>query len=183
MKAQIVEQVEFFSEAELESLGFVPEELEAIEAERVPDLDSISFEEVAKDLEAYFKGNIEEVGLEARRGGRAGKNLKNIKSQHLQNRPRWPNVDFNINKDKVTKLLMNTTNSGNKELNRKAKLLLTEMSRQNWQVLAGGHSGGLGGQGRPADPNPHITLQVGRVAYHLRYIFKKGQMLITHITP
>jgi hypothetical protein len=30
MKAQIVEQIEFFSEAELESLEFVPEELEAI---------------------------------------------------------------------------------------------------------------------------------------------------------
>ena len=59
MKAQITEQVEFFSEAELESLEFVPEELEAIEAERVPDLESISFEEVAKDLEAYFEGNIE----------------------------------------------------------------------------------------------------------------------------
>ena len=64
MKAQIVEKIEFFSEAELESLEFLPEELEAIEEQRVPDLDSISFEEVAKDLEVYFKGNIEEVGLE-----------------------------------------------------------------------------------------------------------------------
>lgn len=64
MKAQIAEQVEFFSEAELESLEFVPEELEAIEAERVPDLDSISFEEVAKDLEAYFEGDIQEARLE-----------------------------------------------------------------------------------------------------------------------
>ncbi|WDD36527.1 hypothetical protein PQG02_35900 (plasmid) [Nostoc sp. UHCC 0926] len=66
MKAQIVEQVEFFSEAELESLGFVPEELEAIETERVPDLDSIAFEDIAKDLEAYFEGNIEQAGLEGR---------------------------------------------------------------------------------------------------------------------
>jgi hypothetical protein len=63
MKAQIIEQVEFFSEAELESLGFVPEELEAIEAERVPDLDSISFEDIAKDLEAYFEGNIESSAI------------------------------------------------------------------------------------------------------------------------
>ncbi|MEH2371467.1 hypothetical protein [Nostoc sp.] len=62
MKAQIVEQVEFFSEAELESLGFVPEELEAIEAERVPDLESISFEDIAKALEAYFEGDIELEG-------------------------------------------------------------------------------------------------------------------------
>ncbi|KAB8315763.1 hypothetical protein SD81_030920 [Tolypothrix campylonemoides VB511288] len=188
MKAQIVEQVEFFSEAELQSLEFVPEELEAIEAERVPDLDSISFEEVAKDLEAYFEGGVEEAALE-RRGGRRGggrggkKPPKDIINQHNQSRPKWPKVDFNINKNKVTKLLMNTTNSGNKELSRKAKFLLTEMSRRNWQVLAGGHSGGLGGKGRPADQNPHITLQVGNVTYHLRYIFKHGQMLLTHITP
>lgn len=64
MKPQIVEQVEFFSEAELESLEFVPEELEAIEAERVPDLDSISFEDIAKDLEAYFEGGVEQARLE-----------------------------------------------------------------------------------------------------------------------
>lgn len=55
MKAQIVEQVEFFSEAELESLEFLPEELEDIEAERVPDLDSISFEDIAEDLEAALE--------------------------------------------------------------------------------------------------------------------------------
>ena len=70
MKAQIVKQVEFFSEAELESLEFVPEELEAIEEERVPDLDSISFEDVANDMEAYFEGDIEEARLEARGGRR-----------------------------------------------------------------------------------------------------------------
>ncbi len=55
MKAQIVEQIEFFSEAELESLEFVPEELEDIEAERVPDLESISFEDIAEDLEATLE--------------------------------------------------------------------------------------------------------------------------------
>ncbi|KAB8315761.1 hypothetical protein SD81_030910 [Tolypothrix campylonemoides VB511288] len=72
MKAQIVEQVEFFSQAELQSLEFVPEELEAIEAERVPDLDSISFEEVAKELEAYFEGGVQGARLE-RRGGLRGR--------------------------------------------------------------------------------------------------------------
>lgn len=55
MKAQIVEQVELFSEAELESLEFSPEELEAIEQERVPDLDSISFEDIAEDLDAVLE--------------------------------------------------------------------------------------------------------------------------------
>ncbi|NMG08386.1 ribonuclease domain-containing protein [Brasilonema sp. UFV-L1] len=73
MKAQIVEQVELFSEAELQSLEFVPEELEAIEAERVPDLESISFEDIAEDLEAYFKGGVEEAALESRGGRRGGK--------------------------------------------------------------------------------------------------------------
>ncbi|MDZ8096501.1 MAG: F-box protein [Nostoc sp. DedQUE05] len=68
MKAHIVEQVEFFSEAELESLEFVSEELDAIEKERVPDLDSISFEEVAKELEAYFEGGVEQAGLEQHGG-------------------------------------------------------------------------------------------------------------------
>ncbi|MFB8788293.1 MAG: hypothetical protein U7123_05455 [Potamolinea sp.] len=69
MKAQIVEQIEFFSEAELESLEFLPEELEAIEEERVPDLESISFEDIAEELEAYFEGDFEGEQLE-RRGGR-----------------------------------------------------------------------------------------------------------------
>jgi hypothetical protein len=55
MKAQIVEQIELFSEAELESLEFLPEELEAIEEQRVPDLDSISFEDIAEELESSFQ--------------------------------------------------------------------------------------------------------------------------------
>ena len=64
MTTQIVENLESFSEAELESLEFVPEELENIESELYPNLESISPEEVAKDLEAYFEGDIEQVGLE-----------------------------------------------------------------------------------------------------------------------
>ncbi len=54
MKAQIVEQVEF-SKAQLQSLEFVKEELDAIEAELFPGLDSISFEDIAEDLEAAFE--------------------------------------------------------------------------------------------------------------------------------
>lgn len=69
MKAQIVEQVEFFSEAELESLEFSLEELDAIEEERVPNLESISFDEVAKALESSFEAK----GLEWNRlAGRLG---------------------------------------------------------------------------------------------------------------
>jgi len=55
MRTQIVEQIELFSEAELESLEFLPEELEAIEEQRVPDLDSISFEDIAEELESSFE--------------------------------------------------------------------------------------------------------------------------------
>ena len=56
MRVQIVEveQVEF-SEAELENLEFTPEELEAIEEERVPDLESISVEDVAENLQASLE--------------------------------------------------------------------------------------------------------------------------------
>ncbi len=182
MKAEIVEEVEFFSQEEIENLELWSEELEAIEAELVPNLENISFEDVAEELEACFQENIEELGLEGR-GSRRKKNPKNITNQQHKTQRKWPKVDFNINKNKLTKLLMNTTNSSNKELGRKAKLLLNQMSKQNWQVLAGGHSGGLGGGGRPADPNPHITLRVGKTTHHLRYTFKHGQMLLTHITP
>jgi hypothetical protein len=70
MTRQIVENFELFSEAQLESLEFLPEELENIESELYPNLDSISPEKVAKDLEAYFEGDVEQAGLEARgRGG------------------------------------------------------------------------------------------------------------------
>ncbi|BAY95684.1 MULTISPECIES: ribonuclease domain-containing protein [unclassified Tolypothrix] len=75
MTRQIVENLELFSEAQLEALEFLPEELENIESELYPNLESISLEEVAKDLEAYFEGGVEQAGLEARgrsRGGRGG---------------------------------------------------------------------------------------------------------------
>ena len=71
MKAQTVEQVELFTEAELESLDFVPEELEAIEQERVPNLESISFEDIAEDLEANLKRKfLNTVGKIKRKLGR-----------------------------------------------------------------------------------------------------------------
>lgn len=58
MTRQIVENLELFSEAQLEALEFLPEELENIESELYPNLESISLEEVAKDLEAYFEGAL-----------------------------------------------------------------------------------------------------------------------------
>jgi hypothetical protein len=67
MTTQIVEGLELFSEAQLESLEFLPEELENIEFELYPNLESISPEQVAKDLEAYFEGGLEKAGAKRRR--------------------------------------------------------------------------------------------------------------------
>ena len=64
---QTLEQIELFSEAELEYLQFLPEELEEIESEQYPDLESISLEEVAKDLEAFFEEEVEEEETELER--------------------------------------------------------------------------------------------------------------------
>ena len=59
-----VELFEPFSEADLEYLEFLPEELEKIESELYPDLEDISFEDVAEEMEAYFAGGFQEAGLE-----------------------------------------------------------------------------------------------------------------------
>ena len=180
MKAQIVERVELFSEAELESLEFLPEELEAIEEQRVPDLDSISFEDIAEELEAYFEGDIEGAQLEGGGGGLAGR-IKNIIKGHKKNERKWPRVDFNITNKQVSNLLVDASNSRNNDLKQKAKEVLDRMP-QGWQVVAGGHAGGLGGQGRPADPKPHITLRAAGRSYHLHYVVKNKKMFLTSIT-
>ena len=59
------EDIEMFSETEMEYLQFLPEELEEIESEQYRDLESISLEEVASDLEAFFEEDFEEEELEA----------------------------------------------------------------------------------------------------------------------
>jgi uncharacterized protein YkwD len=75
MTTQIVENLELFSEAQLESLEFLPEELENIEFELCPNLDSISPEQVAKDLEAYFAGKVEMTELKTLRRPRPMGNI------------------------------------------------------------------------------------------------------------
>jgi lysophospholipase L1-like esterase len=88
VKVQIVEQVELFTEAELKSLEFVPEELEIIEEERVPDLDSISFEDIAEDLEAVFDrnqplpANGRDAALRDPNFIRMGNELMRLRTQH-----------------------------------------------------------------------------------------------------
>jgi hypothetical protein len=72
MTTQIVENLELFSEAQLKALEFLPEELENIESELYPNLESISPEQVAKDLEAYFEGDVEGAGLEGKKGSSSG---------------------------------------------------------------------------------------------------------------
>ncbi|NJM23880.1 MAG: hypothetical protein HC907_37435 [Richelia sp. SM1_7_0] len=64
MIVKTIELIESFSEADLEFIEFLPEELEQIESELYPDLENISFEDVAEDMESYFTGRFEEAGLE-----------------------------------------------------------------------------------------------------------------------
>jgi len=64
MTAKTVEQVEAangtFSEADLETLEFQREDLEGIESELEQNLDNISYEDVADELEDMFEGDLGE---------------------------------------------------------------------------------------------------------------------------
>ncbi|NJL78426.1 MAG: hypothetical protein HC917_05470 [Richelia sp. SM2_1_7] len=55
MIVKTIELIESFSEADLEFLEFLPEELEQIESELYPDLENISFEDVAEEMKAYLE--------------------------------------------------------------------------------------------------------------------------------
>jgi hypothetical protein len=78
-------------------------------------------------------------------------------------------------------LLGDASHSRNNDLKQKAKEVLDRMPK-GWQVVAGGHAGGLGGPGRPPDPKPHITLRVAGRSYHLHYVVKNKKMFLTSIT-
>ena len=60
-----IESLEF-TETDMTTIELLPEELESLESE-MESLESISYEDVAEDLEAYFEGDSEEEGLERRR--------------------------------------------------------------------------------------------------------------------
>lgn len=81
MSAQTIEQIEMFSEAEMETLQFQLEELEDIQSELIPNLESISLEEVARDLEAYFEEDFEEEA-ELERGGRRPRKRRAANRRH-----------------------------------------------------------------------------------------------------
>lgn len=54
------------------------------------------------------------------------------------------------------------------ERGRKVKELLRRMADRRWCITAGVHQGGLGGAGRGADTNRHITVNAGGRGYHVQ---------------
>ncbi|MDO1530420.1 hypothetical protein QMK61_16400 [Fulvimonas sp. R45] len=63
----------------------------------------------------------------------------------------------------------------------RARELLVQMRQQTWSARATVHAGGTGDAQRGADPNPHITLRVGKASYHLR-CKERPQLHIVDIT-
>lgn len=59
-----VESLEF-TETDMGAIELIAEDLEGLESE-MESLESISYEDVSEDLEAYFEGDAEEEGLERR---------------------------------------------------------------------------------------------------------------------
>jgi hypothetical protein len=74
----------------------------------------------------------------------------------------------------LTNLLIN--NMENRTCGRDVKALLSQMSTKKWCITAGVHQGGLGGNGRGADPNIHITLDVGGKGWHVQ-LMSNDQLL------
>ncbi len=102
--------------------------------------------------------------------------------KNCENIARWQGVDWNINAKDLFALLEGATTSRNRDLKDQAKVLLEQMTQNKWSIPAGGHAGGLGGNGRGADPNPHITLRAGRKTYHLGYTIKDKKIILERIT-
>ena len=70
-------------------------------------------------------------------------------------------IEANISPEKLVNALQ-TAASGNSEVHTQAKEMLQKLAHDNeWNIPAGVHEGGLGGDGRAADPNKHITLSTG----------------------
>jgi hypothetical protein len=74
------------------------------------------------------------------------------------------------NVDEVVDLLENASESrtAHAGVRRAANALLEAMSLGRWRVTAGRHRGGVGGGGRGADQNDHITVAVRGRGYHLQ---------------
>ncbi|MGB6301360.1 MAG: hypothetical protein WBF90_34985 [Rivularia sp. (in: cyanobacteria)] len=96
----------------------------------------------------------------------------------------FPGLAFNVTEKQVKKLLSDASKSRDRNLRDKAKDLIQQINAgKQFAIAAGGHSGGFGGNGRVADPNPHMTIEVNRRRYHLQYKFlKNNQMILVKIT-
>lgn len=112
--------------------------------------------------------------------------LKNSPSEAKENKNRTGQPEFRgnanvpiktgANEKRVTDLLGYHAQR-NTQVGKQSRALLEKMGKANngWNVTAGVHQGGLGGDGRAADPHDHITVRAGRDQYHLRFN-KKGQL-------
>lgn len=90
----------------------------------------------------------------------------------------------NINAERFVDLLDSFQNARG-ELGRQCRDLLNQMEAAGWRITAGIHAGGIGGQGRAADPREHITLRTRGGTYHLRLgpPTAKGDLRLIEITP
>ncbi|MBN3878092.1 hypothetical protein [Nostoc sp. JL23] len=137
------------------------------------------WEQESESGQSEIEQTLQEGEYESRPNKAKKSQLKNSRKTRPQSQ--GDNVAFNINKGLLSNVL-NQARQSKKPVARDANALLKEMDTNTWQILSSGHVGGLGGQGRAADPRPHITLQVGRTTYHLHYAFTKNQLVITDIT-
>jgi hypothetical protein len=95
---------------------------------------------------------------------------------------KFPDVQFNINAERLATALLELASSGRGEVKRSAGDLVKEMAAKSWWVAAGAHAGGLGGGGHAPDPRPHITVRIAGAGHHIYYAFQRGQFIITGVS-
>lgn len=94
----------------------------------------------------------------------------------------YQGVIHNVNETNVSNLILNASQSRDRNLSDAAKQVQSEMAKSEWSIGAGIHAGGLGGKKGGADPNPHITLSTKKGTYHLKVHETSGQFHISKIT-
>jgi hypothetical protein len=82
--------------------------------------------------------------------------------------------------DHVVQLVNGATTDSH--IRRAAMDLLGLMETKDWCITCGVHQGGLGGAFGEADPEPHVSLSVGTVGYHLRVLKKNNRYVLYDIT-
>jgi hypothetical protein len=92
---------------------------------------------------------------------------------------RFPGVDFNVNVKQMNTMLKSARTNRDRTVKDLAKRILGE----GVVKVTGAHKGGVGGGGRPADPEQHCTVETNRGnRYHVYLKEKKGRWSITKIT-